>query len=83
MFLGRITRPHPSAVASGEHRLPACSVRPLRRMHSAQSATPSLQLPDERVKAVFAASRREQQASSLCPPEKTANHLRVVNCDGT
>jgi hypothetical protein len=52
-------------------------------MHFAQSATPSMQLPNERVKAVFAASRREQQASSLCSPEKAANHLRIVNCDGT
>ena len=81
MFLWRMTREDASAVASGEHRLPACSIRSLCRMHFAQSAT-LMQLPNERLKAVFAASGRERQASSLCSPEKAANRQRIVNCYG-
>ena len=47
-------------LCSGEHRLPACGIRPLCRMH--------LRSPSHR--EIFAASRREQQASGLCSPEK-------------
>ncbi len=53
------------AANSGEHRLPACSIRPAGRM--------PMFTPGQSGKTCFAASCRELQASGLCSPE-TVRH---------